>query len=147
MSSDISDLHMNYFLTTVQYQIFFFFCISRSMKFSHLEVSFVLLCCIYVMKRNGPWLRLRHSLLSQKPKGYILSIGKNTKQKNPKRVLQMSASVMLPAEGRMKCLLPFPFWSQPCFWQPSVVIFIIRVVKSLKTVSSERCFINSGALQ
>lgn len=73
MSSEITDLHMNYFLTTVPYQIFFFL-FPRSMKFNHLEVSLVLLCYIYLMKWNGLWLRFWHSLLSPKPEGYILSI-------------------------------------------------------------------------
>ena len=83
MSNEISDLHMNSFLTTMQYQIFFFFCISRTMKFNHLEVPFVLLCtCIYLMKWTGPWLRLQQRLLSQKPKRYIFINRK--KKKNPK---------------------------------------------------------------
>ena len=81
-----------------------------------------------------------HSLLSQSLKDTFLSIGG---EKIPSHVLQMGASLMLPVEGRMKYLLPFPIWSQPCFWQPRMVIFIIHVVKSLKTVSSEWCFINS----
>lgn len=121
---------------------FFFFVFPRSMKFNHLEVSLVLLCYIYLMKWNGLWLRFWHSLLSPKSKGYILSI--RGEKKIPSHALQ---AVMPPVEGSMKNHLSFPIWSQPCFWQRRIVLFIIYVVKSLKTMSSERCFTNMGALQ
>lgn len=49
MSSDISDLHMNYFLTTVQYQIFFFFLYFQKYE---IQPSRSLFCSAVLYLRN-----------------------------------------------------------------------------------------------
>lgn len=60
MSSEISDTHMNYFLTTMQYHIFLYF---QKYEIQPSRSLFVPLCYIYLMKWNGPWLRLGTAFL------------------------------------------------------------------------------------
>lgn len=97
-------------------------------------------CVLFIIKQKGPWLSQWLSRLNQRPKKipFYIVRGKETKPCAPDGC---------PFMETQKHLLPLPIWNRTFLQQTRMVTFIISAGKSLKTVSSNRCFVNSGALQ